>query len=106
MQLHRYGGSSNYGLKDNIQAQYASQGQSAMAFVVLVTVPQDLTSKAQMSGKAARVSFSETKDDKWQCYNKRLRNDVSVNRLFKSNRSKERYCSFSSFVSNNRRLRV
>ena len=56
----RYGGSSNYSLKDKYSAQYATQVQSAMGFGSFA--PQDLT-KA-MSGKkaAAGVSFSETKD--------------------------------------------
>ena len=60
MQAARYGGSSNYSLKDKYSAQYASQVQSAMGFGSFA--PQDLT-KA-MSGKkaSAGVSFSETKD--------------------------------------------
>ena len=56
----RFGGSSNYGLKDKFSAQYATQVQSSMGFGNFA--PQDLT-KA-MSGKKANatVSFTDTKD--------------------------------------------
>ena len=60
MQGERFGGSSNYGLKDKFSAQYATQVQSSMGFGNFA--PQDLT-KA-MSGKKANasVSFTDTKD--------------------------------------------
>ncbi len=60
MQGERFGGSSNYSLKDKYSAQYATQVQSSMGFGNFA--PQDLT-KA-MSGKKANasVSFTETKD--------------------------------------------
>jgi len=60
MQGARFGGSSNYSLKDKFSAQYATQVQSSMGFGNFA--PQDLT-KA-MSGKKANasVSFTDTKD--------------------------------------------
>lgn len=60
LQGARYGGSSNYGLKDKFSAQYATAVQAAMGFGSFA--PQDLT-KA-MSGKkaSAGVSYTETKD--------------------------------------------
>ncbi len=60
MQGARYGGSSNYNLKDKYSAQYAVAVQAAMGFGNFA--PQDLT-KA-MSGKKANasVSFTDTKD--------------------------------------------
>ncbi|MBC7511410.1 MAG: insulinase family protein [Ferruginibacter sp.] len=60
MQGTRFGGSSNYGLKDKFSAQYATQVQSSMGYGNFA--PQDLTKI--MSGKKANasVSFTETKD--------------------------------------------
>ena len=60
MQAARYGGSSNYNLKDKYSAQYATAVQAAMGFGNFA--PQDLTKT--MSGKKATagVSFTDTKD--------------------------------------------
>jgi zinc protease len=60
MQASRFGGLSNYGLKDKFSAQYATAVQAAMGFGNFA--PQDLT-KA-LSGKKANsgVGFNETKD--------------------------------------------
>ncbi len=60
LQGERYGGSSNYNLKDKYSAQYATAVQAAMGYGNFA--PQDLT-KA-MSGKkaSAGTSYSDTKD--------------------------------------------
>ncbi|MCY7291694.1 MAG: insulinase family protein, partial [Ferruginibacter sp.] len=60
MQGARYGGSSNYTLKDKYSAQYATGVQAAMGFGNFA--PQDLTKV--MSGKkaSAGVSYTDTKD--------------------------------------------
>ncbi|MFN0080983.1 MAG: M16 family metallopeptidase [Ferruginibacter sp.] len=60
LQGARYGGSSNYNLKDKFSAQYATAVQAAMGFGSFA--PQDLTKV--MSGKkaSAGVSYTETKD--------------------------------------------
>ncbi len=60
LQAARFGGSSNYNLKDKYSAQYATAVQAAMGFGNFA--PQDLTKT--MSGKkaSAGVSFTDTKD--------------------------------------------
>lgn len=60
MQAARYGGSSNYTLKDKYSAQYATAVQAAMGYGKFA--PQDLTKT--MSGKKATagLSYTDTKD--------------------------------------------
>jgi zinc protease len=60
MQASRYGGTSNYGIKDKYSAQYAGQAQASMGYGSFA--PQDLT-KA-LSGKKVNAGgfFTESRD--------------------------------------------